>query len=265
MYLAHFSRMLVKKSSVRLKDKRRRESYLWYGAVCTFALALIGGVAYLSRLPEVTVTSVAVTGAVYADEKAVTEVVNKTLDGTYALVVPKRLSYVVPRGAVAAAVTSAFPLVESVEVERTSTQSLTVHVTERTPHALWCSAACYRLDTYGLAFAQAQAEDRYRTYEGSALQVGELFLAGDFHDFDRFVTLLEGVSPARIPRVRTEGTDAFLYLEHGGEIRILRDADPERTKARLEAIFSSESFDTTRALDYVELRFGEKALVKYRE
>ncbi len=257
--------MSAKRSSVRLKDRRQRESYVLYGVVFVLVSAALVGTAYVTRLPDVTISSISVTGAVHVDVGAVSSTVEAVLDGSYALVVPKRMSYVVPQGAVAAAVVHAFPGVESVQVERTSTRSLLVRITERTPHALWCAETCYRMDAYGLVFAPAEPKDIYRVYEGGALEIGQIFLSGDFQDFDRFVTLAEGLSPSRIPRVRIDGTDAFLYLENGGEVRVMHTADPESTAARLEAIFTSNSFEIAKTLEYVELRFGNKALVKYRE
>lgn len=257
--------MSVKKSSVRLKDKRRRASYFVYGAVLTLVLSLVCGVAYLTRLPGITIERVQVTGATRTDVHAIEQTVAEVLDGTYALLIPKRLRYVVPRGAVAAAVLSTYPTVQAVAVERTATQELSVRVTERTPHALWCGDSCYSMDAYGFVFDKAVRDTPLRTYRGGTVALGETFLDGEFHDFDRLVTLIEGVAPARVPKVRLEGADAFLLLEDGGEIRILQGTDPALTVARLEAVFSSDSFDETRKLDYVELRFADKALVKFRE
>lgn len=225
---------------------------------------MLGGTAYVTRLPEVTVSQVTIAGAIHADVQAVTATVESVLNGTYALIVPKRMSYVVPNGAVVAAVVGAFPLVESVTVTRASPRELRVQIAERAPHALWCNTTCYRMDTYGFIFAQADLGDQYRTYEGGDYAVGQTFLLGDFHDFDRFVSLVEGISPSRIPRVRVEGDDAFLLFENGGEIRVVRTTDPGRTVARIEAVFTSESFDATKKLDYVEFRFGDKALVKFK-
>ena len=253
------------KERVRLKDKRRRTSYVFVSAVALLACAVLGGVAYLTRLPQVTVASVVVEGAVHVSGEEVRQTTEDILDGTYGLLLPKRMTYLVPRGAVAAAIVSQYPAVKSVSVKERAPQELVVQVEERVPYVLWCGDTCYRMDEYGYIFAQAEAGDTLRRYSGGTYAIGGTYLEGGFHDFDRLVRALEGVAPQPITAVHVEGSDAFLRLEGGGEVRFLYGSDHRELERRLEAVFTSDAFDTEKKLDYVELRFGNKATVKFSD
>lgn len=250
---------------MRLKDKRRRASYAVLAVYGLITVAVFGSIAYVSRLPQFTVQSVRISGVQHVSEESVRSVVDEKLNGAYGLLIPKRLSYVVPTGALTASVLDAFPVVQSVRITRPSVTELSLEVTERTPEALWCNGQCYRMDEYGLIFDTSKPSDSLRKYTGGTYEVGQVFMAGSFHDFSRFVTLVAGIAGEEVTEVRVEGTDAFLTLMSGGEIRLLTDADLTGTSTMLRALFASSEFQAGKKLDYVELRFGKNAVVKFKE
>ena len=250
---------------VRLKDKRRRASYAVLAVYGLLTVAVIGAVAYASRLPQFTIQTVHVSGAQHVSEESVRTVVDEKLDGSYGLLIPKRLSYVVPAGTLTAAVLDAFPVVQSVLVTRLSVTELAVEVTERVPYALWCNAVCYRMDEYGFIFDTAVATDMHIQFRGGEHVVGDTFMSGVFHDFSRFVALVSTIARDDVTEVHVSGTDAFLRLASGGEIRLLTDADFTQTSTMLRALFASSEFQAGKKLDYVELRFGKNAAVRFKD
>lgn len=254
---------MKREEKVRLKDKRRRASYVSLGVYTFLVLAALAGVAYASRLPQVSVTTVHVVGASHVPVADVAAVVESKLSGTYGLLIPKRLAYVVPKGTLRASVIEAFPVIKSAEVTRTSLTEVTVSVTERDAHALWCSSTCFRLDEYGLLFSGAQPSDDLRKFYGGEYRVGMVFMDGAFHDFSRFIDDVEKITDTSIQSVRVQGTDGTLSLSSSGEVRIRMNADFEQLRTMLTAIYTSNEFKKQQKLDYIELRFGKKAVVKF--
>lgn len=248
-------------------------SYLTYAAYAFLVVTIIGGVAYASRLPQVTVTHVTIEGVVRADEVLVHERVMTALDGTYAFLIPKRMSYAVPRGALTASVMESFPTVASASVERTDRNTLVVRVVERVPHALWCLSAqaggngCYLMDSYGLIFDAALGGESLRVYRGQVADpIGAQYLAGAFQDFDALLTRIEVATSRHITEVTVDQhDDVFAHFAEGGEVRFVRTTNSEVLVATIKSIFDSTIFQNKKELDYVELRFGQKAVAKFKE
>ena len=72
-----------------LKERRKKALYIKISIFGVLFIGLVGGIAYGTRLPQVTVQSVQVTGL---DESKATEVVQRVLHGSYGLVIPKHVS-----------------------------------------------------------------------------------------------------------------------------------------------------------------------------
>lgn len=258
--------MSVKKSSVRLKDKRRRASYVSLIVSGALLLGAVGALAYLVRLPAVTISNVSVVGTTSVPVVAVVETVHRALSGSYLLLVPKRLAYVVPSGTLEAAVLAAHPEIRSAAITRTSVTSLTVSVADRTTLALWCGAACYALDEYGFVFKSAPDTAALTVYSGGPeLGVGSTFLNGGFHDFERMVRDVAALAGTPVARVRVTALDAFLTLATGGEIRVRLDADQQAILDTLRSLYRSKEFAAGAPLEYIELRFAGKVLAKFKK
>lgn len=249
---------------VRLKDRRRRESYIAYGMYALIIVSLLGGIAYATRLTQFSVSEVRVVGVTHAPTEAITAEVQKVLSGTYALLVPKRMMYVVPRGAVVERVVTAFPIVESATVSRDG-RALVVTIVERTPAALYCHTTCYRMDAYGFVF-DAEHSDTLPKYRGSVVELGGTYLSGAFHDLELTVRALGTIVGRPFVDVTVDGNgDVFARLADGGELRFRMDADALKLENDVRAIFASDLLAGGAPFEYVELRFGTKAAVKMKE
>ncbi len=254
--------MVARATKVRLRDRRRLRSYLSITLSILLTATVLGAVAYAARLQEVTISSIEVVGAAHVSADAVRAEINAVLDETYALLIPKRMSYVVPRGAISAAVVHAFPVVANVEATRLNLTVLEVTLTERVPAALWCFARCFTMDAYGFIFDTERPGD-FRTFHGllGSDPIGSTFLDGGFQNFSLLLDGVEHVTKQHVVEVRLDNSDAFVKLDGGGEIRFARKND-DRLLSDLEALFSSKEL-SGRAFEYIELRFGPNATVKF--
>jgi hypothetical protein len=249
---------------VRLQDRRRRESYISYGVYVLIIVCALGGIAYTTRLSQFLVSEVRVEGATHAPKDAIVAEVEKVLDGTYALLVPKNMMYVVPRGVVVERVVTTFPIVESATVTRAG-RTLVVTIVERTPAALYCTDTCYRMDAYGFIF-DTEHGDTLPRYRGGTHAVGGTYLDGAFHDLELSVRTLGTIIGRDIVDVSVDGSgDVFARTADQGELRFRMDADAVKLTNDVRAIFASPLLAGGAPFEYVELRFGTKAAVKMKE
>ncbi|MCL9972047.1 MAG: hypothetical protein NBV63_01390 [Candidatus Pacebacteria bacterium] len=257
---------------VRLKDRRRRESYLVYALMAVALVIVLGAVAYLTRLPSLTVTEVRVEGARIANPDALAAASQAVLNGTYGLLVPKRMTYVVPGGAVAARIAEAFPAVQSAAVSVEGRTTLVVRVTERTPAALWCERpeSCFVMDEYGFIFDARKVENApgLKVYTGATAggTLGSTYLAGEFKDFATLIATIETTARRTVSRVAVDRTgDVVAEFQGGGEIRFTRRADASRLIGDVESVFDAPTLARDTPLEYVDLRFPGKAVAKFKE
>jgi cell division septal protein FtsQ len=257
---------------VRLKDRRRRESYLVYALIGVVFVLVLGAVAYLTRVPSVTVIQVRVEGARVANQDAIAAASQAVLNGTYGLLVPKRMAFVVPEGAVAARIAEAFPAVQSADVSVEGRTTLVVRITERTPAALWCERpeSCFVMDEYGFIFDARKAENApgLAVYTGgtSGGTLASTYLSGEFKDFAALIKTIETTARRTMHRVAVDRNgDVVATFKEGGELRFTRRADAARLIADVQSVFDSEPFRNQKPLLYVDLRFPGKAVAKFTE
>lgn len=244
---------------MRLTERRKRESYLWYGVSAFALVAVIGAVAYVTRLPELRVSEVRVEGAVHANAAELETLARDTLASTYAFLVPKDLMYVVPKGAIIERI-STVPQVESARVTRDG-GVLTVTVTERIPRARYCTTECFRMDAYGFIFDSTH-DDTHTVYRGGQLGVGGTYLDGRFHDLYKTVLELETAVGAHATDVTVDNVnDVFARFEGQGEIRFTLDSSGQKLVADIAAVMKSDRMAQTPTFEYIDLRFGTKAVV----
>lgn len=244
-----------------LTDRRTHTLYLRSGAVLALIVIGIGGIAYITRLPAFTVSRVDVRGAPELTE-SVRGAVTTALEGSYAFIIPKRFAYTLPEGDVRAAVLTAVPGVADVAVSRSSGSEVVVQVVEREPRARWCEAQCVLIDAHGYAFRPDDGVTR-RTYSGREPVLGERFIE-NFLDLERLVTTIEGAASTTVQAVRVDGTDVYATVTPSGEVRFLLTADAATLHAAVSAVRMSRAYAHA-PLEYIELRFANKVLAKFRE
>jgi hypothetical protein len=255
-------------TKLRLQDRRRRASsfkLILYGVL---AVLIVVGVAYGVRRPEVSVASVSVEGATRVNSDDVKALAEKSLSGSYLFLVPKKMSFVVPTGAISAKIKAAFPEVATVSVSVKNLTDLHVTLTERGAFALWCrTGTCFDMDTTGYIFDQVESgSTTLRTYEGSidGSPVGATFLPQKFAALDSFITRVEVATKHHIGHISvTDDQDVFAQFDGGGEIRFVMDKQDDATITNIASVFASPALNAGRPMEYADFRFDNKASVKF--
>lgn len=248
------------------------------GGIAFLVLILSVAVWYGARRPEVTITEVEVSGGSTVPLEAVRTKAESLLSGTYALLIPRRFSYLFPKTEIIDAIDS-MPRVHSTSVVRDSRNKISVTFDEYVPYALWCNAiatnasatpACIFVDDQGFAFATAPAlygETFVRfAIEGRGPVVGEhVYDPETLAHYRSFAEAIATYHHSRLASIfETKDSDLMLSLSSGVTLMITKDADIQSIFENIESILLSEKFKSTplESFEYIDLRFGSKIYVK---
>lgn len=261
-----------------MRDNKRRIIASGFSAFLILVLASL--VWYGTRRPEVTITDLSVTGGTTVSHDAVRAKADSVLSGTYALLVPRRFSFMYPHEELVLALNS-IPRVHDAEVERTSRNELSITFEEYVPYALWCDtfvyssstpASCLFVDDRGYAYADAPpllGETLVRfVVEGKEPEVG--IFVHEPVSLERLKDLAQAIFENHAHRLRgiTETKDGDLTLHLSGDVDVLmrKDADVDAVFSTIESLLSAPEFKEIplEGFEYIDLRFGNKVYVKQR-
>jgi|GEM_PF-1504290 len=265
----------------RRKEVRQYRAHLLWSSLSACMVLLLGvGIWYGSRLPEVTIASVVISGGETVPHEVVQKKVEMALSGSYALLIPRRFSYLVPYQDIITAINS-IPRVHDASVIRSFRNELSISFQEYVPYALWCDrvltgsstpAYCLFVDENGFAYSEAPpllGETFVRfVVEGKKPEVG-------VHVYDteallRYRLFSDAISKNHKHRLRaiTETKDSDLILHLSGEVNILmtKSADIEGIFQNIESVFLAKEFKGKKleSFEYIDLRFGNKVYIKER-
>lgn len=241
------------------------------GGLCMSVLAgLLYGVWYVTRLPQLTISEVVITGGEQINPADIKAVVDESLAGSYLGLIPKRFTWFYPAEQIGAAI-RAVPNIQSASVER-STTKLQINFVEYLPYALWCSEAefdCYYIDKTGYAFARAPEISgglfvRYVNLTNSPTLTYHLVPEEKFSQLSSLKSLLEARGFFAQTIEIDASSDVYIILGDDSELKFSLLAVPEKSVEYLDTILASNEFADlkTRPFDYIDLRFGSKVYVK---
>jgi hypothetical protein len=245
------------------------------GGLLSLTVALVGGVAYLTRLPQWLLTTVDVVGVTTLNSAELAARAGAVLDESYAGIIPHRFVPLYPEAAVVEAL-HAEPHVRSVTLSLPNRQTLEIAVEEYTPDALWCTerqpeAPCYFVDETGFAYAPAPPllGGVFVRYVTPATQPGRgpIPFRETQQRSEVVQSLLGAATGFRTTTVViTPVGDEEYWFGDDRHIKISADTDPEQVTSDLVAIMNDEEFSYLQTGDfsYVDLRFGEKVYVQNR-
>lgn len=229
---------------------------------------------FFTRLEFFTISTIEVEGGETISSDVVRTAAEQTLTGSYIKFIPYRFTWFYPKDDVVTAV-NAIDRVYNAELEVEHRTTLRITFDEYLPAALWCpegvsvsEETCLFLDDRGFAFAPAPRLTgasfvRFVTI-GTPPAVDTFALAeADMASAQSLIRLLDE-SGWYIEVVEADAvSDAFLFVEGGGQFIVSLLASPEETISNLETILSSEEFAHIAPgnFEYIDLRFGNKVFV----
>jgi len=278
----------------RTREARRREHKrlaILYGIGAVILSLVLALVAYGMQWHALRIQHIAVETDGVLDTKAVTALIQESLNSNALWLFPRDSSFLVHTNSLEARVAASFPRAAEVTVRRAGLTTLAAHITERTPSALWCGdvvpqvaytatiapeertedmwGTCYLIDVNGYMYDRAPLYTgnifpRYYGPLDSAEPVGQQFLLPS--EFDRWQLFFEALHESNLEPLAVlfvDERDAELYLANGLRIQLPRDDNLDLIRRRLLATIEGDTIDLARTIEYLDLRFGSKAFVRY--
>jgi len=254
-----------------LRVKRRREKAAKIAAAIFAAFLLFLVAAFLSNLPSVRIASVEIEGVSAIPNEGLNQVISEELDGKYLGLFSKSNILLYPRKELLAKVESAFKRIKSADFHMKNLTTVILSVEERKPAGFWChsrgsdplfSKNCYFLDESGFIFAPAPDffGTTYLKFYGGPESFGQINL------FLSKLSLFK-VKPIELS-VSGDG-DYEIAIEGGGRIIVNPAKDLAVALENLRVLLTqselSKNQDFPLALDYIDLRYGNKVFYKLRE
>jgi len=254
---------------------------------------MIWGLSYLSKAERVTINNVVVTGnqIIYQDD--IKNIVMNNISGKYLYLFSKSNSFIYPHKKIYNKLLLEFPRIESLSIKIDNLKTLHVEITERAGSYLYCGEKipevkneigenCYFINDNGLILDKAPyfSGNVYFKYYTKMVDekdnpVGkQITSVEEFHRVMRFVnrTTSLGLKPIYII-IGQDGID-HLYLDYSEgstipEIIFKNDSDFELLQDNLSAAMGKEEFageikSKYNTLLYIDLRFGNKVLYKFK-
>lgn len=285
--------MMVRRK-FRTKEARRRERIRLALKACSFfcgVVLVIGAVVYLGRLENLRINTVYVDTDGVLSETEIAAVIKSELSKSYFGLLPKNFALFPTPVHLEEIIATEFPRVRTIVLVRAGIKALDVSVTEREPEALWCGdvvpsiaqkqtseesredttlwGSCYLMDEDSFIYAKAPiySGDVFPRYYGSLLKaepLGQHYLPKEeFTQWQVFYHSLthENTLPHAI--LFADERDAEVYLSNGVTVLVPRYEDIGVIQRRLISVLDSDTIDYSRPVEYVDMRFGDKAFVKY--
>ena len=257
----------------KLHKRRKRNTIFGF-----LALTLLIGAVIILRLESLRIGAISVIGAEVVGVEDVESTAKKVLSGRYLWLVPKDNAIVYPRVRLKQELASRFPRLNSITLSLMSLNTLTISITEREPHALYCadsteSGVCYFLDEGGFIFdpAPAFSEGVYLTFSSEPVLENpkgiELMPQSEFVLLSHFLAKFDDLGLE--PLVINIFTDRFeARLESGSKIIWNRGGDLALVFASLESFLESPSIkefpDFHERLSILDLRTDNKVFYQFK-
>jgi cell division septal protein FtsQ len=262
----------------------RRIALLWMGV----AVVCVGVLLFTLWRPFLRVEHVLVGGEVFAAEEDVRAAVHEALEGVRLYGVPYDSGVFLARTAIRTALLERFPVIRDVAIRRIGFNTVQIVGLQREAIARWCGdvvppdivfgneergkyGSCFSVDRNGFTFAPVGIVEvgigvRYYGALAGSPPVGQQVASPEEFAALRLLTdALAAAGQSISALLIVDEREIEFALTDGTWVRVLRSDAPETIIDRLITTLSSDAIDTEKTLEYVDMRFGNKVYVKYRE
>jgi len=264
-----------------LRKHRRRRA----GAKALVFLLIFGalfvGLGFASGWQRINIQNLEISGNKVVEAKEVESMVLNMLDGKYLWLFQKTNFLFYPKGKIKKALSENFLILKNIGLALQSANTLKITLEEREAKFTWCgeklpedpsAGKCYFMDEGGYTYAEAPyfSGDVYFKFfgkiEDNDQPLGSHFLPKNFQKLVYFREAAEKLDLHPSFLVVKDDGDAELYL--GSQMSAPRiifklNADIEKTAQNLGLVLESEELkDKIGALQYIDLRFGNKVYFK---
>lgn len=263
--------------SVEFHKKKEFERKLRSLLYTILIVAILVGPIYLLRSKKLLVESIEISGQQVTEKEEIERVVRVGLVGYYFKLIPKASALFYPKDIIELSLEESIPRLASVNVSRSGFKSLKVEVSEREPHALYCSnidteETCYFIDKTGYIYSEAPSftDGVYLVYESDPViesPIAKNFLSQV--EFERINDFILGLKKLELKpkKLLYKNGDYYLELLSDTEVRWSADQDLKKVLVDLESFLkgSKMKLSEIEAFPYLDLRIDSKIYFKKSE
>lgn len=255
-----------------MRQRRRRLFFIRFYIILFFLLVVVLGLAIFSGNKKVTIQTIIVSGNAVVSNDEVLAVANKVMSGRYGYLFAKNNYLIFPRFQIKEALLTQIKTIRDVNVSWKNWQAISIDITERHPHSVWCNAdnSCYFVDKEGYIYSQApdftgtMYIKSYGNIATSTSPIGQNFLIKTtYNQIFNLISNLE-IKNIKVITVTFDGADYKFKLENGPEI-IFNDKNAfELSFQNLFSAIETKNLDLEKDVNlikYIDLRFANKIVV----
>ena len=257
-----------------LKKRRKKTQKAFFIVVGVLILVLIAIFFYIAWLPAFRIATLAATGPHAEEAKQLAE---RTLEGTYAFVLPRNSLFFIPENDVRARILAEYPDIEAVSISAAGLTALSITTLPRAEAFVWCGVSpelaesqCYSTNAEGLIFAPVPLEisstsEALRIFSaiegqrGATPVTAHISYASRIPEALRFIKAIQTLG-ANIVSVSFRADEADLFTEAGTRITYVLGREQEAAGIAA-SVFPQLSLNDG-SVSYVDLRFSGKAYFK---
>jgi len=253
------------------------------GVVVLSLLVLLISLSFLSKYSKLLISEINVSGNSVVSTDDILGVVERNLSGAHFWLFSKRNIFLYSKKKIESEIRTEFKKIKDIDISLMDFKNLSLEVTERKPNSMWCgvefnlaSTDCYFLDGDGFIYSNApdfSGNVFFKVYGPLPSKndpIGQNFLPVSKYQNQTFfngVVLqggLESVALLKLP-----DNDVEIYFEGGGKAIFNLNQNINKVSNDLISILNDDNFknlfnDGERQLDYIDLRFDNRAYYKFK-
>lgn len=263
--------------------RREQRTKVFFVGILLLIILIVSGIAFL-RKQEFQITDITITDTRSLDPNQVKTIAQEYLQGNYALIIPKTNMLLFSKRGMKYFLLDRIPSLESVTIDFTTRNALTITVQEKKPQFVWCDAiVCYFIDSTGIIYKEAPifSDGAFITFSGGDMITGDplkqrFVSESAFMNITQILEFLQKY-PVHILGVRYTETDDIeirvdqirdMMVNAQAKILISPMMSGESIGDALDLILSDKAFSgqvktNGSRLEYLDLRFAGKIYYKF--
>ncbi len=275
----------------KAQEKERKRLIIKSIIITIIVIIVFTLFSYVVNLKSLKIYDIKISTNGILEEEVIKNAIDSDIDNKYFWILPKRTILRFRYNSLENKLKNDFPRIKTISIKRKNISSLFIKIEEREPKALWCGdivppianqetseemrkteslwGTCYLIDKTAFIYAKAPvfSGNVFPRYYGSlehSEPIGQKYLpTKEYTEWQNFYSELEKNKLPPQALLFVDEKDVELYVSNGLKILIPRNEDKEKIKKRISAVLNSGNVKKNDDIEYVDLRFGNKAFIKY--
>ncbi len=269
------------------KAIERQKKRFWKKVVLSLvSLALfLFLISWLSCLEKTSIINIEILGNSVVQSEDILEIADRNISGKYFRLLSRGHILIYPKSSIRNDLLESFAQIKEVTVRFKDFQSIFVDIVERSPYALWCSDMegkdCYFMDGEAYVYDEAPnfSNDVYFKYLGDFQDVStttpaikilrRTYLAETdeehFGKLNLFIRFLKDINIDGYKLIVKKNNDYELFFNSNSRLIFDGKQDFNDIFGDLQVVLIDLGDLGDREFEYIDLRFGNKVVYKFKE